>query len=69
VIFAAPGPSTSISNHNYLAMVFHVVLTLTPTLAFVVSTPTLPPPSYTNCQTDPNPSAAPNYPVRITNIN
>jgi hypothetical protein len=26
------------------------------------------PPSYNNCQDDPNPSAAPNYPVRIANI-
>jgi len=31
--------------------------------------PALPPPSYNNCQADPNPSAAPNYPVRITAIN
>jgi hypothetical protein len=31
-------------------------------------TPTLPPPSYSDCQDDPNPSAAPNYPVRIVNI-
>jgi hypothetical protein len=29
----------------------------------------LPPPSYTNCQADPNPGAAPNYPVLIVNIN
>jgi phosphatidylserine/phosphatidylglycerophosphate/cardiolipin synthase-like enzyme len=32
------------------------------------ATPTLPPPTYNNCQADPNPSAAPNYPVRIVNI-
>jgi hypothetical protein len=38
----------------------------TPTAA---PTPALPPPSYNNCQADPNPSAAPNYPVRITAIN
>jgi plastocyanin len=31
-------------------------------------TPTLPPPTYNNCQADPNPSAAPNYPVRIVDI-
>jgi plastocyanin len=31
-------------------------------------TPTLPPPSYNNCQADPNPGAAPNYPMRIVNI-
>lgn len=33
------------------------------------ATPTLPPPSYNNCQSDPNSGAAPNYPVRITAIN
>jgi hypothetical protein len=33
------------------------------------ATPTLPPPSYNGCQDDPNPSAAPNYPIKITNIN
>jgi hypothetical protein len=32
------------------------------------ATPTLPPPSFNNCQADPNPSAAPNYPIRITAI-
>jgi hypothetical protein len=31
-------------------------------------TPTLPPPTYNNCQDDPNPSAAPNYPIRIIAI-
>jgi hypothetical protein len=31
-------------------------------------TPTLPPSSYNNCQQDPNPNAAPNYPVRIVAI-
>jgi micrococcal nuclease len=31
-------------------------------------TSTLPPPSFNNCQADPNPSAAPNYPIRITAI-
>ncbi len=31
-------------------------------------TPTLPPPTLNNCQQDPNPGAAPNYPVRITDI-
>ncbi|RRR66380.1 MAG: lamin tail domain-containing protein [Candidatus Viridilinea halotolerans] len=30
--------------------------------------PALPPPSYNNCAADPNPNAAPNYPVRITDI-
>lgn len=32
------------------------------------ATPSLPPPTLNNCQADPNPGAAPNYPVRITNI-
>lgn len=31
--------------------------------------PVLPPPSYNNCQADPNSSAAPNYPVQIVEIN
>jgi phosphatidylserine/phosphatidylglycerophosphate/cardiolipin synthase-like enzyme len=33
------------------------------------ATPTLPPPTYNNCQTDPNSNAAPNYPVDIVAIN
>jgi|HigsolmetaAR201D_1030396.scaffolds.fasta_scaffold26361_2 hypothetical protein len=33
------------------------------------STPTLPPPTYNECRADPNPAAAPNYPVRIIAIN
>jgi hypothetical protein len=33
------------------------------------ATPTLPPSSFNGCQADPNPSAAPNYPVRIVTIN
>lgn len=33
------------------------------------ATPTLPPPSYNDCQADPNPNAAPHYPVRIMAIN
>jgi len=39
--------------------------TNTPT---ATATPTLPPPTYNDCAADPNPSAAPNYPVRITAI-
>lgn len=31
--------------------------------------PVLPAPTFNNCQADPNPSAAPNFPVRITDIN
>jgi hypothetical protein len=33
------------------------------------ATQTLPPPTYNGCQADPNSNAAPNYPVKITNIN
>ena len=32
------------------------------------ATPTLPPPSFNNCQADPNPGSAPNYPIRIVTI-
>lgn len=39
-------------------------ITPTPTI-MPTSTPTLPPPTYNNCQADPNPSAAPNYPIKI----
>jgi hypothetical protein len=35
----------------------------------LTATPTLPPPTYNGCQADPNPSAAPNYPIKITDIN
>ncbi len=31
-------------------------------------TPTLPPPTFNNCQDDPNPNAAPDYPMRIVAI-
>jgi hypothetical protein len=40
-----------------------------PTSVPPTATPTLPPPTLNGCQADPNPSAAPNYPVRITAIN
>ena len=44
--------------------------TTTPTVGVApTATPTLPPPTYNNCQDDPNPSAAPNYPIAIVNIN
>lgn len=32
------------------------------------STPALPPPSFNNCQEDPDPGAAPEYPIQITDI-
>jgi hypothetical protein len=52
----------------------NIAPTLTPTVAATrtpapTATPTLPPPTYNNCQADPNPSAAPNYPLRIVGIN
>lgn len=45
-------------------------VTLTPTRTTVppTATPQLPPPSFNNCQADPNGALAPNYPVRITGI-
>jgi hypothetical protein len=39
------------------------------TTALPSSTPGLPPPSFNNCQQDPNPGAAPNYPIAIVDIN
>jgi hypothetical protein len=76
MIFAAP----SGAHTNYLAMVFHIVPTPTNTPVPTATpqpttgpqptaTPTLPPPSFNNCQADPNSNAAPNYPVRIVTIN
>jgi Lamin Tail Domain len=76
---------------SYMALVFQLKPSATPTLippptatttrtptptviptatppVLATPTPTLPPPSYNNCQADPNPNAAPNYPIRITNI-
>jgi hypothetical protein len=32
------------------------------------ATPVLPPPTLNNCQSDPNPTAAPNYPIAIVDI-
>jgi hypothetical protein len=43
-------------------------VTPTDTPVTPTKTPSLPPPTYNNCQQDPNPSAAPNYPVRIVAI-
>lgn len=43
-------------------------VTVAPTIG-PTATPTLPPPSYNNCQADPHPRAAPNYPVDIVAIN
>ena len=67
---------------SYLALVFQLRPSATPTPPLFpfptppptfapapTPTPTLPPPSYNNCQADPNPNASPNYPIKITNIN
>jgi hypothetical protein len=42
--------------------------TTVPSLPQPSATPVLPPPTLNNCQGDPNPTAAPNYPVRIVDI-
>jgi hypothetical protein len=67
LIFAAPA---DFQHHSYLAMVFNIIPTITPVPTVApTATPTLPPPTYNNCQADPNPSAAPNYPLQIAAIN
>jgi hypothetical protein len=78
-IFAEPSPA----NTNYLSLVMHIIppatatntpsptstsaprTTITPGPS---ATPTLPPPTFNNCQADPSPSAAPDYPIQITAI-
>jgi hypothetical protein len=73
---AAPRPAQDCTSSpcTYLAIIVRPVEpTGTPTATVEptpspTATPTLPPPSYNNCQADPNPDAAPNYPVRITVI-
>jgi hypothetical protein len=57
----------------YLPLVLRATNTPTNTAtatatATATSTPQLPPPSYNTCQADPNPGAAPNYPMRINYI-
>lgn len=70
----AQQPDCSARPCTYLAIVMKpaeptatATATAEPTIG-PTATPTLPPPSYNNCQEDPNPNAAPNYPVRITAI-
>jgi hypothetical protein len=80
----APQQDCSISPCTYLAIVMKpaeptatatlvplptatTTATTEPTIG-PTATPTLPPPTFNNCQADPNPNAAPNYPVRITAI-
>jgi micrococcal nuclease len=75
---AAPAPQQDCTTQpcTYLPLVLRSLPqpTLTPTTTIPTatigptSTPQLPPPSYNNCQADPNPSAAPDYPVRIVDI-
>jgi hypothetical protein len=82
LIFAAPGPSTAsyLAMVFHIVAPTPVPPTVTPVNTIVptntsvptigpTATPTLPPPSFNNCQADPNPNAAPHYPVRITNVN
>lgn len=59
----AQDSSTIATPVAYLPLVARATSTPMPT-----STPELPPPSYNNCQGNPNPADAPNYPVRITAI-
>jgi hypothetical protein len=66
---------------SYLALVFQLapsatppgLPTITPRLPrptkTPTATPTLPPPTFNGCQADPNPAAAPHYPIRIMSIN
>jgi hypothetical protein len=84
VIFAAPGPANTNYLALVMHVVPPPTNTSVPTATQSITpvptsrptrtpisataTPTLPPPSYNNCQADPNPSAAPNYPVRIMAI-
>lgn len=65
---ATPTPSATPTNTptNTATATTTLIPTNTPA---PTNTPQLPPPSYNNCQADPNPGAAPNYPVRITAIN
>jgi hypothetical protein len=75
---ADPPTDTPIARPNYLPVLHNgPTPTHTPTitppppltkLPVPTSTPQLPPPSYNDCQADPNPGAAPNYPIRIMNI-
>lgn len=79
VVRAQAGEAPPPTNPNYLPLIVNPAPTLTPTTAPTLTptnvpipgptnTPTLPPPSFNNCQADPNAGAAPNYPVRIINI-
>lgn len=73
---AAP-PCQPAQECQHLPLVVNPVLptntplpTHTPTATIgPTNTPQLPPPTFNNCQADPNPSAAPNYPIVIININ
>src|SRR5262249_14835087 len=84
------GPTATQGTTSYLALVFQLKPSATPTpppptvntgpptliptirptrTPAPTATPTLPPPTYNGCQADPNTSAAPNYPIKITSIN
>lgn len=77
----ASAQDTTATSGTYLPLVVRAIgsptatptatATSTPTRTNTPSptpTPTLPPPTFNNCQADPNPGAAPNYPVRIVTI-
>jgi hypothetical protein len=63
----APAADCTSASCRYLPLVAKPEPTPTATFG-PTAIPPLPPPSYNNCQADPNPGAAPNYPVRITAI-
>jgi hypothetical protein len=80
----AAGPQAPTTQHSTIAPAITATPTVLTPVAYVpliakllpttvgpvpTATPTLPPPSYNNCQMDPNANAAPNYPIQITNIN
>lgn len=75
VLAQTPAADCTSKSCDYLPLVVKPAATPTATLIPTATTipptatPQLPPPSYNDCQADPNPSAAPNYPVRITSIN
>jgi hypothetical protein len=69
VVSQAYAQGLSGSTMAYLPLVVREVQpTVTPVSPTATATPTLPPPSFTTCATQPNPATAPNYPVRIAAI-
>lgn len=62
-LVAAQAPDCSTSRCLYLPLMAKPPDPPTPT-----ATPSLPPPTYNGCQSEPNPGAAPDYPVRIVTV-